>query len=132
MLCSVLQCTPREHNCPGEVIRTKRSSRDNTCSMERIMADKLKCLRCGQCCTYIIEGVKKTCKYLRGTPGKGHKTICRIYKSESRIGVQIDKGKYCGKRNQSTINQPGCPYNIGELIEAERLYGDLKTEDNVR
>jgi len=85
------------------------------------MIEKPKCNRCGQCCIiYTIDGETKPCKYLQGTPGEGHKTICRIFKSNSRIGVQIDKGKYCGKREWSEKNYPGCPYNKTGLTEREK------------
>jgi hypothetical protein len=68
-----------------------------------------KCNRCGRCCTYIIDGIEKRCKFLIGIVGKT--TACRIYKSESRLGTKIDEMIYCVPREYDPRNFTGCKYN---------------------
>lgn len=82
------------------------------------------CNRCGRCCTWQLEGMREpeTCKYLIRI--NDHKTHCRIYNNQGRLGLKIgvwqgipvrcvqrkdDKIVQHGKRQIRII--PGCPYN---------------------
>lgn len=71
---------------------------------------KDKCLRCGQCCYYTLNGIKKKCRYLIG----GKITSCRIYKNPKRTGIKIDDGIYCTPRSLDKRILIGCPHNEGK------------------
>ena len=70
------------------------------------------CNRCGQCCHYFLNGIKKKCKFLVQISDK--KTLCRIYSKKDRIGTEIDKGIFCNKIEDviaSGTSYTDCPYN---------------------
>ncbi len=71
------------------------------------------CNRCGRCCLYDSNGIQKRCRYLIGEIGKI--TICRLYKNEARIGLQIDTVNgipiICKPRLDVYKMYEGCPYN---------------------
>lgn len=82
------------------------------------MDEKVICLRCGQCCYFIIEGVTHKCNHLvRLSNGK---TLCRVYKTRlGRILFQSSEGTtICKKRIEVKTYYPGCPYN--RLIKEEK------------
>lgn len=70
------------------------------------------CRRCGKCCYYVLDGIKKKCKYLRilsdGT------TMCRIYYRNNRVGIVIDKDTVCIPREYTPYDYVNCPYNTGK------------------
>lgn len=77
---------------------------------------EIKCLRCGQCCHFEVDGKLIKCPHLiKLSSGK---TLCRIYNDKKRIGKCIyKKGKtmfLCTERTMNKANYPGCPYNRTE------------------
>ena len=77
------------------------------------------CRRCGQCCHYFIDGVKRVCKHLKRLPSGSF--VCRIY--PNRLGTLLDsyfdsdnvkKDIKCGLRVFNAYNYRGCPYNRRE------------------
>jgi hypothetical protein len=75
--------------------------------------DNTSCKQCGLCCHYLLDGVKKKCKFLMKT---GTRTYCKIYRLESRLyrvlDVHADGTKiYCCKREDTTKHYEGCPIN---------------------
>jgi hypothetical protein len=78
---------------------------------------KDKCLRCGQCCHYPIQGILTPCRFLKKLPDG--KTRCGVYKTRiGRVMFNINNVTYviCGDRKDSRFNYPGCPYNIRKEI----------------
>lgn len=74
------------------------------------------CKRCGACC-YAHYGDKRiACPNLFEKEGK---TWCRVY--SHRLGSVIAKIHntpiYCGMRENSTFDYPGCPYNTNKPIK---------------
>jgi len=75
--------------------------------------NSLNCLRCGQCCYYFLNGIKKKCKFLVILQNK--KTLCRIYKT--RENKEIDTGVYCTSRISENLKfasynpYKNCPCN---------------------
>jgi len=90
---------------------------------------KPKCLRCGQCCHYYIDGVVFPCRYLLKL--ENGKTLCTNYKD--RIGTDIYQyvrdGKLvtvtCGQRDAVDINYPGCPYNKKDNMTAKQQFNKM-------
>jgi len=84
------------------------------------------CLRCGRCCSYLLNGKVKKCKYL--VKLSGGKTICRVYKN--RLGKVIDKDKendelvVCTERSVSPYDYKACPYNTDKPLFGE--IGDMR------
>lgn len=66
-----------------------------------------KCLQCGACCHFVVDGKLVKCKYLIKYPSG--KTRCRIY--PNRLGTKIYPGFTCGLREHDYRIFPGCPYN---------------------
>ena len=91
--------------------------------------DKLGCLRCGQCCWYVMyneneEPYLKRCKYLVRL--RSGTTICKIYAKRKLLrtqnGIKIDsfvlrdepKSIYCMWRGNGQFDYDGCPFNDGK------------------
>jgi hypothetical protein len=74
------------------------------------MSDEPKCIMCGKCCHYILDGKLVKCKHLVRLPSG--KTLCRIYKT--RLGTSIGPGRVCAQRERRHENFDGCPYNRPE------------------
>lgn len=82
---------------------------------------KIKCNRCGRCCTYLFDGIEKRCKFLIGEIGKI--TVCRIYMHRSGTKIDSDKNHIpyiCSPRKNDKIlingkltlrKHDGCPFN---------------------
>lgn len=78
------------------------------------------CKRCGRCCYYVLDGKTKKCKFLVELHFETFDktkcitrtvTACRIY--NNRLGVEISKGVYCGRRGfEDKRIIDGCPFNI--------------------
>jgi len=85
---------------------------------------KRNCKRCGKCCYYILNGVKKKCRHLVRLPSGKH--ACRIYRN--RLYAEIDKGIVCIPRVLDTRMMADCPYNdllIEPYAENDTPYTDL-------
>lgn len=69
------------------------------------------CLRCGQCCHYVIDGKLSNvpCQHLR-LNGDGT-THCSVY--DTRLNRKIGHHNSCIMRAWSTLDYYGCPYNKG-------------------
>lgn len=73
---------------------------------------KDKCKRCGKCCIVWANGHWEDCRYLIkyvGASGKGFTTHCSIY--QHRLYAIIGIKQFCNKRDRTSYNIPGCPYN---------------------
>jgi hypothetical protein len=95
--------------------------------------DEVTCKRCSLCCHLVLrndEGEKyisnKLCKFC--IPVGNNRYICKIYKTDNRIGHDIGEGNFCHKRTSIHLNYVGCPYNhkewgkefgVGDVIEDE-------------
>lgn len=73
------------------------------------MRKEIECKRCGACCYYEKEGKLIRCRYLQDA--KDNKKICKIYYRNGRVGIQIDKKKYCNLRENTGELIENCPYN---------------------
>jgi len=75
------------------------------------MQSEPKCNRCGKCCYYVLNGIKKKCKYL--ALERAGKSFYRIY--HKRLGTEIDKGIYCNRIEDviaAGAQFEGCPFNV--------------------
>ena len=73
---------------------------------------ELVCNRCGKCCHWVVNGVRRRCKYLQDSV-EG-RTYCRIY--NRRMGIVLDYDEQhrpitCNYRYQVKLNYEGCPNN---------------------
>jgi hypothetical protein len=95
--------------------------------------ETIKCLRCGKCCYYMMNGIKKKCKYLIQITE--NKATCRIYKSNTRLNRYIDTGIRCTFRIQSPDSFVGCPYNknahASKDINTNKPMLNMKQSDNL-
>lgn len=83
--------------------------------------DNNSCVRCGNCCHWTINGIKKKCKYLmkiksRNLVTTGTTTYCKIYRLESRLYRVLDINEhgekiYCCRREDTKKHFEGCPLN---------------------
>ena len=76
------------------------------------------CKRCGRCCHFIVDGVKKKCKYL--VKLKEGRTYCKIYNNRKRAILSVNSdGSYttCNNRNELAVNFKDCHYNRPEYVE---------------
>jgi glycosyltransferase involved in cell wall biosynthesis len=74
-------------------------------------ANSDKCLRCGKCCYFEVDGKSLPCPYLQILDNG--LTSCNIY--DKRLGTIVfesgDKNICCGLRQDQHKNIAGCPYN---------------------
>ena len=86
-------------------MKTTTTSNDNK--------DNTACKRCGECCYYIHNGVRKKCKFLVKLKTT---TYCRIYNQNNRLyrvlAVNNDGTKItCNLREDVNEGYEGCPLN---------------------
>ncbi len=79
----------------------------------------LKCLRCGKCCFFVIDGISHKCRFLILL--KSGKTCCKIYRIRKTLAklnkpLHIYPNVLCLTREQQIklTNQEYdyCPYNV--------------------
>ena len=82
-----------------------------------------KCKKCGICCHYMLGNKFKRCKFLNSD------NSCRVY--HTRLGRRVDSGVFCGMRDNSPFDYPGCTYNTDKPILSiyNRLVKDDKPKD---
>lgn len=78
------------------------------------MKKKKKCLRCGQCCFFLVDNVVRRCRFLVSLPSG--KTLCRVY--NGRKGHTIYRGEtktiLCVECEELPFDFEGCPFNTGK------------------
>lgn len=86
--------------------------------------NEAKCTRCGLCCYFYIDGVKKKCKHLVQI---GKVSSCRIYNTPDRVGKIIYKDDNhtirCLERINVNTLYKDCPFN--DLIIKKFNIGDV-------
>jgi len=77
-----------------------------------------KCLRCGKCCHFYLNGEIKRCRHLVDT--EDGKTTCSVY--PTRLGrilgfdIRHRLKIQCSMRTQAHWDYPDCPYNDGRPL----------------
>jgi len=71
-----------------------------------------KCLMCGRCCHFPVNGKIVKCKHL--VKLKEGKTICRIYNKRLHTTIYKKPLVTCGMRENIALNFKECPYNKPE------------------